>query len=77
MKLFSRLFADVAIQISGGSVKVLKGKLTPNRVRELKLLCDDLSLRRGEIWIDKVRKVSFSGEIDEKYHQRFRNVIFA
>ncbi|MGJ8657320.1 MAG: hypothetical protein ACSHX6_12805 [Akkermansiaceae bacterium] len=77
MKFFSRFFADIAIQVSGGEVSVVKGKLTPKRVRELKLLCGDLSLERGEIWIDGVGKVSFSSDIDERFHQRFRNVIFA
>ncbi len=75
MKMFSRFFADGAIRVSDGRAKRLKGKLNPKALREVSLLCSDLSLTRGEIWIDKVGKVTFSGEIDQKFHQRFRNVL--
>jgi hypothetical protein len=77
MKLFSRLFADVTIRVSGGKAKLLKGKLNPKVMREISLLCSDLSLNQGEIWIDKIGKVTFSGDIDEQHHQRFRNVMFS
>ena len=75
MKIFSRFFADTAIRFSDGKAKRLKGKLNPKVMREISLLCSDISLTQGEIWIDKVGKVTFSGEIDERFHQRFRNVI--
>ncbi len=75
MKIFSRFFADAAILVSEGRAKRLKGKLNPKVMREISLLCSDISLTQGEIWIDKVGKVTFSGEIDERFHQRFRNVI--
>lgn len=75
MKIFSRYFADAAIRVFDGRAKCLKGKLNPKVLREVSLLCSDLSLTQGEIWIDKVGKITFSGEIDEKFHQRFRNVL--
>jgi ABC-type hemin transport system ATPase subunit len=75
MKWFSRLFADVSIQISGGDVRVIKGKVSPQKMGELKLLCHDLLLKRGEVWVDKIGKISFSDEIDERHHQKFRNVM--
>ena len=77
MKFFSRLFADVAIRVEGGKAKLHKGKLSPQKMRELSLLCSDLSLERGEIWLDNAGKVTFSKEVDKKFHQRFRNVIFS
>lgn len=75
MKIFSRFFADVAIQVSDERAKLLKGKLNPKVMREVSLLCSDLSLPRGEIWINAVGKLTFSAEIDERFHQRFRNVL--
>ncbi|MEZ7955840.1 MAG: hypothetical protein QMC23_05800 [Rubritalea sp.] len=75
MKIFSSCFTDVAIRISDGKAKRFKGKLNPKVLREVSLLCSDISLTRGEIWINKVGKVTFSVEIDERFHQRFRNII--
>ena len=75
MKIFSRFFADAAILVSEGRAKRLKGKLNPKVMREISLLCSDISLTQGEIWINKGGKVTFSSEIDERFHQRFRNVL--
>jgi len=75
MNFLSRLSADVALQVSEGRLKLIKGKLSPKKLGELTLLVSDLSLTKGEIWLDKRRKVTFSKEISEKYHQRFRNVL--
>lgn len=75
MKFFSRLSADTVLQISAGELKLLKGRLSARKLGELKLLVSDLSLSRGGVWLNKKGKVTFSGEIAEKYHQRFRNVL--
>jgi hypothetical protein len=75
MKIFSRFFAVTAIRISEGRAKQLKGKLYPKTLREVSMLCSDLSLTRGEIWIDKAGKITFSNEINKRFHQRFRNVL--
>jgi hypothetical protein len=75
MKLFSRFFANTAIQIRGAKPKLIKGKLKPKTMREISILCSDLSIQHAEVWIDAVGKVTFSKEINERLHQRFRNVL--
>lgn len=75
MKLFSRFFAHTAIKITAGKPKLIKGKLNPKTIRELSLLCADLSIQHAEIWMNGIGKVTFSKEIDERLHQRFRNVL--
>ena len=75
MKVFSRFFANAAIKITSGKPKLIKGKLKPKTMRELSLLCAGLSIQHAEIWINAIGKVTFSKEICERLHQRFRNVL--
>ena len=75
MNLFSRIFANTAIKITAEKPKLIKGKLQPKTMRELSLLCSDLSIQSAEIWINEIGKVTFSKEISERLHQRFRNVL--
>ena len=75
MKLFSRLFAEYAIQIRGGSARCVKGKMTNRVMSDISCLASEIHLEEGEIWINPVGKVSFSSEIPEAIHQRIRNVL--
>lgn len=75
MKFVSRFFSEYAIQIRSGSVRCVKGKMLNRVMSDISSLASEVDLREGEIWINQLGKVSFSGDIPEALHQRIRNVI--
>lgn len=75
MKFISRLFAESAIRIRGGTAHQAKGRLMSGLLRDLSSLSAEAGIAEGEIWIDPTGKVTFSNEIPEEIHQRIRNVI--
>ena len=77
MRTLSRLFAENAIEIRGGSARCVKGKVVGRLLNEISSLASANDIKEGEIWIDPAGKVSFSREIPETIHQRIRNVIFS
>lgn len=77
MKFLSRLLAKQGIKVSDGKVLLSKGKLKSagKLVRDVSSLCQELGIRDCELWLDGAGRVTFSKEIPEKHHQKFRNVV--
>ena len=75
MKYFSRLFSVTAISITDSHISCIKGKISPALTNELRSFFSGLDHADAEIWIDGSGKVSFSGEIPTRYHQRLRNLL--
>jgi hypothetical protein len=75
MKWFSRLFSVTVISITGSNITCKKGKITRGLIGDLQDILSDLSISRGEIWINGAGKVSFSTEIPFLCHQRLRNLL--
>jgi len=75
MKFIHRLLSEQVVNVTHGKVSIVKGKCSSRMVREISLLCAELNIKHGEIWIDSMSRVTFSREIDQDYHQGFRNVL--
>ena len=75
MNFITRLFADIAINISNGKATTVKGKLMRSTMMEITSLCRDYGIAKGEIWINSVGKVTFSSHIPKKLHQKVRNIL--
>ena len=75
MKIISRLFSACAIQIRGSSARCIKGKILGRVLRDISSVAADNRIQDGEIWIDKIGRISFSSEIPSAIHQRCRNVL--
>lgn len=77
MKLFYRVASKTTFRISAGKASLVKGQFSNRAVREISLLCSELGIDKGELWLGADRKLRFSSEFDKKYYQRFRNIIFS
>jgi hypothetical protein len=75
MKIISRFFSESAVQIRGGTAHCAKGKIMSRLLKDVSSLAVDFNVGQGEIWIDRVGKVSFSSDLPETMHQKIRNVI--
>lgn len=75
MNFLSRWFSASAIAIDGHAAKAVKGKATRALLSEISSLSRELEIERGEIWIDALGRSTFSAEIPESSHQRFRNLM--
>jgi hypothetical protein len=71
----ARLLSTRTIRIDGGVARTTKGKCTRKTLHEIERVFRDIHLSQGEIWVAGDGHASFSSEIPEKYHQRFRNII--
>lgn len=77
MKWFHRFFAAIAIEVSDGKGKVLKGKLRRSGAQEVASICQREGISRGEVWVSGMTKFTFSPEIPDALHQRIRNAVLA
>jgi hypothetical protein len=59
MKWFSRLFSVTVISITGSNITCKKGKITRGLIGDLQDILSDLSISRGEIWINGAEKSLF------------------
>ncbi|MFM7180699.1 MAG: DUF3634 family protein [Verrucomicrobiales bacterium] len=75
MKFFSRMFSEYAIQIHGASASCVKGKIAGSVLRDIHSIASANGVLEGEIWIDKIGRVTFSNEIPSAIHQRLRNAV--
>lgn len=76
MRFLYRLFSSCAIRIGNdGKVACMKGKISHRTLREIESLAAEAGLRDGEIWIDRLQRLTFSPAISPRLHQQLRNVI--
>jgi pimeloyl-ACP methyl ester carboxylesterase len=71
----SRFFSSAAILVKDGRATCVKGKVSGALLTDIGTLSAEAGLREGEIWIDKIQRITFSDGIPPEFHQRFRNLI--
>lgn len=75
MKFFSRLLSAQAFAFAQGKTTSRKGKHSSKLLSELSTLSEKHGISSGEIWVSGDNCITFSKEIPENLHQRFRNII--
>ena len=75
VRFVSRFFSGTTILIREGRATCVKGKISGSLLKDIGTLADEAGIRDGEIWIDKIQRITFSDGIPRELHQRFRNAI--
>lgn len=67
---------DISIKIKNGKPKVKRGNVSRLFLQDCERICTDFNIQKGKITGKKksdIVSLKFSGGIEKKYHQQFRN----